>query len=212
MTDLSPDLSPEKEDERPASAWAKAKDAVLELLHIIVVSLAIIVPVRYFLIQPFYVNGASMEPNFHDKEYLIIDELTYRFDDPRRGDIIVFRYPNDPKQHFIKRVIGLPGERVVVAGGKVRIFDRANPQGAILDESSYLDTSATGGDRDVTLGDGEYFLMGDNRAASLDSRIFGPVPRQYITGRVLLRGWPPQRFQIFTRPAAVPDGSPPAEF
>ena len=81
-----------------------------ELVKIIVISLVIIIPVRYFLIQPFYVKGASMEPNFYDHEYLIIDEITYRFRDPERGEIIVFRYPRNPQEYFIKRIIGLPGD------------------------------------------------------------------------------------------------------
>src|SRR3989344_5652344 len=85
---------------------------VFELIKVVVISLAIIIPVRYYLIQPFYVKGASMEPNFYDKEYLIIDEISYRFYAPERGDIVVFRYPGDPGQFFIKRVIGLPGESI----------------------------------------------------------------------------------------------------
>src|SRR5688572_7065679 len=99
------------------SLFSRAWEFVSELVHVVVISLAIIIPVRYFLIQPFYVKGASMEPNFHDHEYLIIDEIGYRFEDPHRGDIVVFRYPGDPSQYFIKRVIGLPGERVKVYGG-----------------------------------------------------------------------------------------------
>ena len=91
---------------------AKVKAAasyILELVHVVVISLAIIIPIRYFLIQPFYVKGASMEPSFYDHEYLIIDEISYRFREPQRGDVVVFKYPNDPSQYFIKRIIGMPG-------------------------------------------------------------------------------------------------------
>jgi signal peptidase I len=83
---------------------------IWEFLKIVIVSLLIILPIRYFIIQPFYVKGASMEPNFHDREYLIIDEISYRFNEPQRGQVIVFRYPNNPQEYFIKRVIGLPGD------------------------------------------------------------------------------------------------------
>ncbi|MDD5251697.1 MAG: signal peptidase I [Patescibacteria group bacterium] len=171
-----------------------------EILHVVIISLAIIVPIRYFLIQPFYVKGASMEPNFYDHEYLIIDEISYRLDNPQRGDIVVFRYPNDPSQFFIKRVIGLPSERVVISDGRVRIFDQAHPDGYVLDESEYLAAGLrTSGDKDVALKDDEFFLMGDNRAASMDSRIFGPVKREFIVGRVWFRGWPPEKMGFFSQ-------------
>ncbi|MBP9863891.1 signal peptidase I [Patescibacteria group bacterium] len=173
---------------------------LFELIQVMAISLAIIIPVRYFLIQPFYVKGASMEPNFFDQEYLIIDELSYRFHQPQRGDIVVFRYPNDPKQFFIKRVIGLPGETVDIAGGQVKIFNTKDPNGVLLDESSYLDQDFTATTRTVTLKNDEYFVLGDNRAASLDSRYFGPVKRTFIVGRVWLRGWPFDRWKIFQDP------------
>ncbi|MBN1585286.1 signal peptidase I [Candidatus Uhrbacteria bacterium] len=168
-----------------------------ELVHVILISLAIIVPIRYFLIQPFYVKGASMEPSFYDHEYLIIDEISYRFGDPNRGDIVVFRYPNDPRQFFIKRVIGLPGERVVIGGGQVTIYGNGDAEGKVLDEGAYLGTAITVGNRDVTLAEDEFFLMGDNRSASLDSRVFGAVSRDFIVGRVWFRGWPPEKIRFF---------------
>ena len=114
------------------------KDFIWETIKVIVISLAIIIPIRYFLIQPFYVKGASMEPNFHDHEYLIIDEISYRLNDPQRGDVVVFRYPNEPSQYFIKRIIGLPGETVQVEDGQITIINNYMPQGFILNESSYL--------------------------------------------------------------------------
>lgn len=172
-----------------------------ELIQMLAVSLAIIIPVRYFLLQPFYVKGASMEPNFYDHEYLIIDEIGYRFHQPARGDIVVFRYPKDLKQFFIKRVIGLPGETVEIAGGQVRIYNDQHPNGVILDESAYLEQVLTTSMQTVTLKAGEYYLLGDNRPASLDSRIFGPVERSMIVGRVWLRGYPIDRWKHFETPA-----------
>jgi signal peptidase I len=184
--------------EKAPSLLSRAVSFVGELLHVVIISLAIIVPVRYFLVQPFYVKGASMEPNFYDHEYLIINEIGYRFNDPERGDIVVFRYPNDPRQYFIKRVIGLPGERVTVSGGKVTIYNDTNPEGFLLDETSYLGELHTGGEKDVRLSGEEFFLLGDNRPASLDSRVFGPVPASYIIGKVWIRGWPPEKAKLFT--------------
>ncbi len=183
--------------EKPPSAFAAY---VGEVVRVIVISLAIILPVRYFLVQPFYVKGASMEPSFYDQEYLIIDELSYRFHEPNRGDIVVFRYPGDPGQFFIKRASGLPGEKMQIAGGRVKIINASNPHGYFLDERDYLGDVYTSGDKMVSLRANEYFVLGDNRHASLDSRIFGPVPQNLIVGRVWVRGWPLDRLTKFDRP------------
>src|SRR5690242_6367081 len=109
-----------------------------ELVKIILIAFAIIIPIRFFILQPFYVKGASMEPNFHDNEYLIIDELSYRLHQPQRGDVVVVRNPSQPSEFLIKRIIGLPGERLTVNDGQVTIFNSAHPDGAVLDETSYL--------------------------------------------------------------------------
>lgn len=171
----------------------------LEMLQVLAVSLAIIIPVRWFLIQPFYVQGASMEPNFFDHEYLIIDELSYRVGDPSRGDVVVFHYPQDPKQFFIKRVIGLPGETVEVANGRIKIYNDTHPNGVLLDETVYLDQDFTAASQTVTLKADEFYLLGDNRSSSLDSRFFGPVKRKHIVGRVWVRGYPVDRWKHFDR-------------
>lgn len=172
---------------------------IWEITKVVAVSLAIILPVRYFLIQPFYVKGASMEPNFHDREYLIIDEISYRFATPERGQVIVFRYPRDPQEYFIKRVIGLPGESVQIKDGEVTIFNAAHPDGFTLEES-YLPFDLTTFDQSeakTNLASDEYFVLGDNRNASKDSRSFGPLGRSFIIGKVLLRGWPLANAQVF---------------
>lgn len=172
---------------------------ILEVIQIVAISAAIIVPIRYFLIQPFYVKGASMEPNFYDHEYLIIDELSYRFREPERGEIVVFRYPRDPHQFFIKRVIGLPGETVEITNGKIILYTSDHPNGTVLDES-YIVEDRTDGKTRVTLGEKEYFLLGDNRDESLDSRAFGSVKRAGIVGRVWVRGLPLSRLGTFNPP------------
>ncbi|MEK7518399.1 MAG: signal peptidase I [Patescibacteria group bacterium] len=167
-----------------------------EVVKVVAMALAIVVVVKHFLFQPFYVKGASMEPSYEDHEYLIIDELTYRFNEPVRGEVVVFRYPNDTSQYFIKRVIGLPGEAVEVKESVVWI------NGQQLNESAYLNPAVqTTGSVNLTLGATEYFLMGDNRAASLDSRIFGPVNRSYVVGRTWFRAFPFSRLMRFSAPA-----------
>lgn len=171
-----------------------------DLLKVVCVSLAIIIPVRYFLIQPFYVKGASMEPSFYDHEYLIIDEISYRMNEPNRGDIIVFKYPKDPSQYFIKRIVGLPGEKIEISGSQVFIYkDKDRKQKFLLDEGDYLELGVkTTGDKAWILGPDEYYVLGDNRENSLDSRNFGPVYRDLIVGRVWLRGWPFWRAALFS--------------
>lgn len=174
---------------------------VWEIIKVVSISLAIILPVRYYLIQPFYVKGASMEPNFHDHEYLIIDEISYRFNAPTRGQVIVFRYPKDPQEYFIKRIIGLPGEEVQIKDGQVKIFNDLNPEGFVLNENYLPDGLGTYDHNEslVKIGVNEYFVLGDNRPASKDSRSFGPVDKSFITGKVLFRGWPFDRVTIFDR-------------
>lgn len=172
-----------------------------EIAEIIVISLAIIIPVRYFLVQPFYVKGASMEPNFYDGEYLIIDELSYRLREAERGEVIVFKYPFDTRQYFIKRVIGLPGEEIVMGNGKITVYNEENPKGIYVDESDYLDSDLlTFGETKITLKTDEYLVLGDNRNASLDGRTFGPLKKDLIIGKVWLRGWPLERVGSLEKP------------
>jgi signal peptidase I len=175
---------------------------ILSIFTIAVISLAVIVPIRYFVVQPFYVNGASMEPSFYDQEYLLVDELSYKLREPARGDIIVFRYPKDPSEHFIKRIIGLPGEKVEFKNNKVYIYNEENPKGVALEET-YLEknTATLGLAYDLyELGEQEYFVMGDNREYSKDSRSFGPVNKGFFTGRVIFRGWPFYRMELLSHP------------
>jgi len=140
-----------------------------------------------------------MEPNFFDSEYLIIDELSYRMRVPERGEIVVFRYPRDPKEFFIKRIIGLPGETVEVSGGHVTIYNTDHPNGILLTES-YLGDVTTDGMKKTTLGAQEYWVMGDNRPESMDSRSFGAVNRKQFIGRVWVRGLPLNRISTFSDP------------
>lgn len=170
-----------------------------EIVKVVILAVVIIVPVRYFVVQPFFVRGASMETNFFDGEYLVIDELSYRWREPRRGEVIVFRFPNNHAQFFIKRVIGLPGDTVRIENGQVVIVNPTYAQGVVLDESSYLPSGVrTGGQQTVQLGADEYFVLGDNRAASSDSRQWGTLELNEIVGRTLVRAWPLTRVGWFS--------------
>lgn len=162
---------------------------VWEILKIVVMALIIVIPIRYFLFQPFFVKGQSMEPNFENGDYLIIDELSYRLSDPQRGDVVVFKYPYNPSQRYIKRIIGLPGEKVEVKNGAVIISSEDGSQ--ILDEKEYLSQEiSTPGTANVLLDQNEYFVLGDNRPVSSDSRTWGILPKENIIGKVFLRAWP----------------------
>lgn len=184
-------------DSPPSSLLKEALLFLWEIVKVIIISLAIIVPIRYFLVQPFYVKGASMEPNFHDHEYLIVDQISYRFRDIQRGDVVVFRYHKDPREFFIKRVIGLPGETVIIRNNKVYIYNSRNTEGQAMHESYLPEDIENIGNVTQKIEKGEYFLMGDNRSESLDSRVFGPVNRKNIVGRVFFRGWPLNKLQLY---------------
>ncbi len=173
---------------------------ILEMIKVAVLAGITIALIRYYLFKPFYVKGASMEPNFHEKEYLIIDELSFRFREPIRGEVIVFRFPEDPKEYFLKRVIGLPGETVKVQGGKVYIYNSENPEGFLLDENYLPDSLITDGDRTTKVGENQLFVLGDNRPNSFDSRRFGPIDKSLVVGRAWLRGWPLNKLAVFSTP------------
>lgn len=159
--------------------------AVREILTFIVLAVIIVVPVRYFIAQPFVVEGESMHPTFESGDYLIVDELSYHLGDPARGDVVVFRYPGDPSVFYIKRIIGLPGETVHINRG-VTSVSRVDGSTIILDESYVVTEDATYS-LDTTLGTDQYFVMGDNRPRSSDSRVWGPLPREDMIGRAYIR-------------------------
>ncbi|MFZ2187432.1 MAG: signal peptidase I [Candidatus Moraniibacteriota bacterium] len=204
-----PQTSPETEVE-----YLGIGGLLLEMVKVFLLAVVVIIPVRVFLFQPFFVQGSSMEPNFEDGQYLVISEFGYKQTDVNlldrfafsvdafkmidRQDAIVFRYPKNPEQFFIKRVIGLPGESVEIRQGKVIIYNAARPEGFLLDESAYLGVGILTQDMPKTsVGNDAYFAMGDNRMFSYDSRMFGPVKKDKIIGRVLLRAWPAGRLSLY---------------
>lgn len=172
----------------------KKENLFKEVLKFSLIAILIVAPIRIFIAQPFIVSGASMEPTFHSNEYLIVDQLSYRFEDPQRGEVIIFKYPKNPSTFFIKRIIGLPGETVEIRDGKVFIKNEMILDGFPIEEP-YLkeETSDT---LTTTLGENEYFVLGDNRKHSSDSRIWGPLDRKFIVGKTFVRLLPITEIKI----------------
>jgi signal peptidase I len=162
---------------------------IAEIVRFALLALIIVLPIRMFIAQPFIVSGASMETTFSSGEYLIVDQVSYRFDEPKRGDVIVFRYPKDPSKYFIKRIIGIPGDTVSITGETVTITNDVYTSGVTLDEP-YIRTMAPNTTTTEILGADEYFVMGDNRNASSDSRMWGVLGRDKIIGKAFLRLYP----------------------
>ncbi len=174
-----------------SSAW--------EIAKIVILAVIIVVPIRYFLFQPFVVKGDSMVPNFHSGDYLIVDEISYKLASPQRGDVIVLKYPLDTTQRFIKRIIGLPGETVNIKNGKIDIIK--DGKDLPINEKAYLPKLAgTDGDVHVVLGPDKYFVLGDNRQFSYDSRRWGTLPKEDIVGKALFRVIPISAITYFSAP------------
>jgi len=186
----------EQEKSKPACIGGEkfTKQSFWELLRFAVIALVIVIPFRIFIAQPFIVSGSSMVPTFENGEYLIIDEISYRLEEPKRNDVVVFKYPNDTSKFFIKRIIGLPNETIDIKGDTVMITNEANPSGFIL-EQNYVENKSNDNIH-YELKDGEYFVMGDNRSASSDSRYWGAVPEKLLIGKTFLRLFPINKIGI----------------
>ncbi len=172
-----------------------------EITEVIVIALVTVFLIRSFLIQPFLVSGSSMEPNFSSGDYLLIDEISYRLREPHRGEVIVFHYPKDKSTYYIKRVIGLPGEKIIVKNGEIRIVNTENPKGLVLDEGYLPGTVETIGTEERRLNEDEYFVLGDNRQYSFDSRSWGNLNENEIVGLVRVRLWPFNKVMAIGQPS-----------
>ncbi|MDE1919689.1 MAG: signal peptidase I [Patescibacteria group bacterium] len=180
------------------------KDLLKDLFTLALLIIVVVIPIRLFIVSPFVVDGESMHPTFENLDYLIIDELLYHFQAPARGDVIVFRYPGDPSIFYIKRIIGLPGETVSINHGAVTITTVAGAK-LTLAEPYIMNEDATY-TKNISLNPDEYFVMGDNRPNSSDSRIWGPLPAKDIIGRVDLRLLPVKEIGFF--PGKATYGAP----
>lgn len=174
----------------------KRESLLAEIVRFSLLALVIVLPVRLFIAQPFIVSGASMEHTFSTGQYLIVDQLTYHFEEPKRGDVIIFRYPKDPSKFFIKRIIAIPGDTITIEGSSVTLTNTEYPDGVTLKESYILDMKP-GTTLTEILEEGEYFVMGDNRNASSDSRSWGVLQRDKIIGRAFLRLFPVTEVGVF---------------
>lgn len=175
------------------STRAPEPHPIVEIVRFSVIALIIVIPVRLFIAQPFIVSGASMEDTFHNNEYLIVDQLSYHLHAPTRGDVVIFRYPRDPSKYFIKRVIGVPGDTITIEKSTVSVINETHPQGLVLNEP-YIASMKPGVTIVEELGEREYFVMGDNRDQSSDSRVWGVLQEENIVGRAFLRLFPPHEF------------------
>ncbi|MFZ1019766.1 MAG: signal peptidase I [Minisyncoccia bacterium] len=156
-----------------------------ELVRFAVIALIIVIPIRIFVAEPFVVSGLSMFPTFNNGDYLIVDKLSYELGNPKRDDVVVFRYPGDTTKFFIKRIIGLPSETVDIKGNEVTITNAAHPSGFTLDEPFVKNPADN--DTHFVLTGNEYFVMGDNRPESSDSRYWGAVNKNLLVGKAFLR-------------------------
>lgn len=178
---------------QPKSEFFKSAGEFIRFAAIVI---AIVFVVRTFIAQPFIVSGTSMVPTFANKDYLIIDELSYRFSEPQRGDVIVFRPPYDKTVFLIKRIIGVAGDTIHVKNGTVTLTNAQHPDGIILTED-YITADPLSAESTTVVTEGNYFVMGDNRPASYDSRRWGLLPENLIVGRAFLRLFPVSNIAVF---------------
>ncbi len=178
----------------------------LDIIETVVIALSIFLVIYLFIVSPHQVNGQSMVPNFQSGEYVLSDKVSYRLGNPKRGDVVVFHAPeaaNCPKGtgcDFIKRVLGLPGETIAVHDNHIYVNNRPVDEPYLPKEFQILPGPATR-DKTITLGPDEYFVCGDNRPYSSDSRSWGPIQKSDIVGRAFLRYWPTNVMGMITRPS-----------
>ncbi len=170
-----------------------------EIVEVILIALITVFFIRSFLVQPFLVSGASMEPTFNNGNYLLIDEVTYRFREPERGEVVVFRYPGDNTSFFIKRIIGLPKETIAINNNQIIVTNNSGTQ--VISEPYLGSGTKTAGQKTFSLNNNEYFVLGDNRTNSFDSRNWGPLSKDDIIGLVRLRIFPFNKFETVNPPA-----------
>ena len=187
-------------DGSKSSFWS----TIVDIIETVVVAAAIFVVVYLFLLQPHQVKGASMEPNFRDGEYILTDKVTYRFGEPKRGDVVIFKAPTNPDVDFIKRIIALPGEKLEIKNSRIIIYNDKNPAGFTLSEPYEIMEPIVGGSylregKIIKVPTSSYFVFGDNRTHSFDSREWGPVSKDKIIGKAWIRYWPVAKISLIRR-------------
>lgn len=190
---MNPENSPSLNQNNPPPTENKSKKSkifsvIREIVIFALIAFGIVLPFRMYIAEPYLVDGRSMDPTFATGDYLIVNKFSYRSNQPERESVLVMKFPNNPKKSFIKRIIGLPGEKVLVKDNTVKIINAENPEGFMLDQS-YI-THQSVGTFEVTLAGDEYFVMGDNRLESYDSRSWGPLKKEFILGKPVMRLFP----------------------
>lgn len=178
----------EDQTNHPIEVKSKNNSFFREIITFLIIAVFVVLPFRMFVAEPYLVSGSSMYPTFSTGNYLIVDKVSYKMHNPSRFDVIVMIYPADPSKDFLKRIIGLPNETVIIENGSVSIKKQNEENGVKLDEQ-YVQLPKSENLTKV-LGPNEYFVMGDNRAGSFDSRYWGPLPKEDIVGKPLIRLWP----------------------
>lgn len=169
----------------------------IQFAWIAVAALVVAALVRLFLAEPFIVSGPSMVPTFTVGDYLVVDRVTYALKAPARGDVVVFRYPLDASVYFVKRIAGLPGETIEIGDGAVWLVSEDGREKRLLEGPRGSAGARHDRSSSITLADDEYFVLGDNRDTSDDSRDWGPLRERYLIGRVVARLWPLSQFDLF---------------
>lgn len=183
-------------------AGSTLKAIIKEIFIFAVIAFGVVLPFRIYIAEPYLVDGRSMDPTFATNDYLIVDKLSYKIGTPKRNSVIVFKYPNDPSKSFIKRIIGLPNETVSMKNNVVTVVNEKNPAGFNPDQTFVVHKCEKTINNcvysfETKLGPDEYFVMGDNRAESFDSRSWGALDRKYILGKPVLRLFPINQIEIF---------------
>lgn len=175
------------------------KTIIREVLIFAIIAVGVVLPFRMYVAEPYLVSGSSMDPTFETGDYLVVNKIGYRMGEPQRGQVVIFEFPlpikGEEGKNLIKRIVGLPGETVVLNGTNVTIVNTEHPEGIRLDESFITYTAPAS--MSVTLGADEYFVLGDNRPVSYDSRSWGILPRKYIIGTPLVRLFPFTKISIY---------------
>ncbi len=207
---LNPDFSTVPAEAEQPSGSERIFHALWEVVKTVAFIILAAVIIRAFLVQPFFVQGQSMEPNFHNGNYLLVNQLSYTFGKPERGDVVVFKAPPEPDENYIKRIVGLPGETVELKNGQVVVYNAEHRDGVVLDESGYepdtADTEPESNETRWELGSDQYFVLGDNRnpGKSSDSRAWGPLDKKLLIGKAWLRVYPLAQFG-FVKHQSFPD-------
>jgi len=173
---------------------------VMDILETIVFVGSLFIVIYLFIMQPNQVRGASMEPSFYTGDYIFTSKITYKFREPNRGDVVVFHSPKNADIEFIKRIIGLPGDKIVIRNSEVYVNDTLIDEPYIAAKTPLWDGGYIKEDEPLIVPSGQIFVMGDNRPRSSDSREFGPVPISSIIGQVFFRYFPSDKMGVVGNP------------